>query len=166
MKDYNDQIAARIEAVMITMHRASFRDGLAHGQSLRPTMFLMLNILAKHFSDPKAEPITASELAKRMHISPAATTQILDILECKKLVGRVKSETDRRVTFIVPTRKGRSILKNCGRINSRDRHAGMMKELLEYLGDKDSAELARLMERISEFMSNKHANDKNEEKSK
>ena len=157
MKDYNDQIATRIEAVMMTMRNASSRNRPRHKQQLRPTMFLIMNILAEHFTDANAAPITVSELAKQTHVSPAATTQTLDILERKKMIERVKSKADRRVTFVVLTRKGRSMLRNYSRLNSHNRRSNMMKELLEYLGDEDSAELARLMEKISEFINEKYA---------
>jgi len=156
MKDYNDQIASRIETVMITMRNASFRSRLSDEHSLRPAMFLLLSLLSEHLSEPNATPITASDLAKQMHVSPAAITQTLDALERKKMIERIKSETDRRVTFIAPTRKGRAVIKNTyGRFNSKKHRLTMMKELLEYLGEKDSVELARIMERVNEFMSGK-----------
>src|SRR5690625_7144587 len=54
--------------------------------------------------------ITISELARDMSLSQATVTTILDRLERRELVSRVRSETDRRKVYPRLTEHGREIL--------------------------------------------------------
>lgn len=51
-------------------------------------------------------PMPASRLASSAGISPASTTQMLDSLEKRGLVERVRSESDRRVVTVALTPEG------------------------------------------------------------
>ncbi len=50
----------------------------------------------------------AVELARQLHLDPAAVTRALDRLEAKGLVQRTRSQTDRRIVMIDLTEAGRS----------------------------------------------------------
>ncbi len=52
---------------------------------------------------------TAAELARLNDIDPGATTRMLDRLESKRLLRRVRSEQDRRVVQLELTAAGRAI---------------------------------------------------------
>jgi DNA-binding MarR family transcriptional regulator len=142
MNDQTENIT-RIEAVMLMIRNVSQRDLARCGHDLPMVTILLLRTLMEHHRET-SEPMTSSELATRMHVSSSAVTQTLNILESKRIIERVKSEHDRRVTFVVLTRKGRARLKHVSR------HGGseMLAEMLNFLGPDDSAELVRIVERI------------------
>ncbi len=53
--------------------------------------------------------VTASELAERALLSPPSLVGIIDRLEKKGLVSRVRSVDDRREVYIIATAKGRAL---------------------------------------------------------
>jgi DNA-binding MarR family transcriptional regulator len=59
----------------------------------------------------KHEPVTAGELAKAADLNPASVTAMLDHLEAEAIVGRRRSETDRRCVHVVLTAQGRALLE-------------------------------------------------------
>jgi DNA-binding MarR family transcriptional regulator len=54
---------------------------------------------------------TANELAREMDIDAGAVTRMLDRLESKGLIERVRSESDRRVVHLRLTASGESVAK-------------------------------------------------------
>jgi len=56
-----------------------------------------------------AKSISSAELSKRTLLTAPSLVGILDRLEKKQLVERVRSETDRRTTFIQTTDKGSAL---------------------------------------------------------
>jgi DNA-binding MarR family transcriptional regulator len=69
-------------------------DGISFAQ------FRLLRTLAREGAMP------ASKLAAHAGISPASTTQMLDALEKRGLVGRERSDEDRRVVTVALTPEG------------------------------------------------------------
>jgi DNA-binding MarR family transcriptional regulator len=55
---------------------------------------------------------TAFELAREMSIDAGAMTRLLDRLEAKSLVRRVRSETDRRVVHVQLTPEGKAVAEH------------------------------------------------------
>jgi DNA-binding MarR family transcriptional regulator len=153
MKDNNNaEYSARIESVLFAMKRMAFQKRTQKGEPglFPPSIFMMLSILGKHYKNNRT-PITASELAEQMNVSISAVTQILNTLENKGAISRVKSQSDRRVTNILLTRRGCFIVKHINR-RLRRQDTSVLSELLGYLGPADSAELTRLIERIGDFL--------------
>ncbi len=54
--------------------------------------------------------LTVAVLAASIHLSPSTMVGIIDRLEKKKLVTRVRSNVDRRAVFIEVTEKGRKFI--------------------------------------------------------
>ncbi len=87
-----------LEQIMLSMgklHRsfATTRDGfLAQFSLSRPQMDLLMAI--KHC------PLSTGDIAKRFAITSSAVSQMVDQLESKKLVERVASQTDKRVSMV------------------------------------------------------------------
>lgn len=92
------------------------------------------------------KPVMPSEVAKKLDVTLAAITHHINSLEEHGLVSRAASPDDRRVVLVSLSEKG-------------SRLAGVLKKsywkktcgLVEFLGDKDSAELVTLMTKISAF---------------
>jgi len=57
-----------------------------------------------------AGPVSAAELARRIHVSPCTMTGIVDRLEAKALVERRRDGPDRRVVRLELTGRGRELL--------------------------------------------------------
>ncbi|MEV6031815.1 MarR family transcriptional regulator [Nonomuraea sp. NPDC052116] len=55
-----------------------------------------------------AGPLTLSELAEHLQLSKAATTELVNRVEERGLVGRIRDERDRRRVFVWVTDEGRA----------------------------------------------------------
>jgi DNA-binding MarR family transcriptional regulator len=54
---------------------------------------------------------TATEVARKVHLSPSTVVGVLDRLEAKGMIERARDREDRRVVRVVLTRKGRDLIK-------------------------------------------------------
>lgn len=59
----------------------------------------------------RSESLTTGELADAISLSRATTTGILDRLESRSLIKRMRSETDKRVVIVEATPDGERIIK-------------------------------------------------------
>lgn len=55
-------------------------------------------------------PLNVSELARQMYLHPATVVGILDRLESKELLSRVRSKEDRRVVYLHLTELGKNLV--------------------------------------------------------
>jgi len=58
-----------------------------------------------------SKKVTSVELARRTLVAAPSLVRILDRLQEKQLVSRVRSSTDRRVVYVVASAKGRAVEK-------------------------------------------------------
>lgn len=104
-------VSDKIEEVLVALRRVIRATDL-HSRRLVKTasvtgpQLLLLQTLAN-----KGD-ITISELARDMSLSQATVTTILDRLQRRELVARVRSETDRRKVYPRLTEHGRKILSS------------------------------------------------------
>ncbi len=61
-----------------------------------------------------ASPLTASELARRLGVTPSTLTGLLDRLEREGYVGRTRDTADRRQVFPALTDPGRQVIAGLG----------------------------------------------------
>jgi DNA-binding MarR family transcriptional regulator len=145
-----DDKIQEIENTMISMHQLAFRShGSRHG-FIPSSVMLLGKTIGDHYRQSD-EPLSTTQLAEKMDISLSAVTQLLDVLEKKGFVTRRKSDQDRRITLVELTKKSQRHFKHFNR--HRDQHSQILKELVDYLGPKDSDEMIRLMKRINDFVS-------------
>ncbi|MBS0287687.1 MAG: MarR family transcriptional regulator [Proteobacteria bacterium] len=74
--------------------------------------------------------MTISVLSKSIHLTPSTLVGIIDRLEEKKLVTRIRDVVDRRANFIDITEKGRDFVKNVPQL-MHNRLYGSLSSLLE-----------------------------------
>ncbi len=74
----------------------------ANHQITTPQLMSLLAVVEK-------ESATASDIAARIHLSPSTMVGILDRLEEKGLIRRVRDENDRRRVEVTPTDAGRTL---------------------------------------------------------
>ena len=101
---------------------------------------LVLGFLQQHGQS------TPGELSKALQVSTARTAAILNNLEKKGFIIRTPSATDRRKTEINSTKRGIEVL-NQGFAFLEQR----ISKLLELLGEADSREMIRILNRIIEI---------------
>lgn len=77
---------------------------VAQAAGVTPVQLRVVQIVAETSSS------TGSEIARRMHVSQATITALLDKLERAGLVIRVRDDVDRRRTLIRLTDAGRAVL--------------------------------------------------------
>ncbi len=94
----------------------------------------------------KDTPVPPSELSTAMQASTARVAAALNSLEAKGEVIRQADSTDRRRTLVILTPRGREIILE--RRQAMHRH---IEQILRSLGEEDTAELIRLLDRLREI---------------
>ena len=92
-------------------------------------------------------PITATEIAKEVHLSPSTVVGVLDRLEEKKLVTRERDQKDRRKVYVRLTELG-SELAESAPSPLQDRLAGALSSVSEL----EQASIALALERVVDLM--------------
>ncbi len=100
----------------------------------------VLNYLYCHDS---AQP---SQISVAMQVSTARITTILNGLEKRGLVVRQPDQTDRRKINVCLTEQGRSYA-----VQAREEVMGLLSDILTRLGPEDTAELLRILDRLTEI---------------
>jgi DNA-binding MarR family transcriptional regulator len=88
-------------------------------------------------------PIRVSDLARRMHLHPATVVGILDRLELRGLIKRVRSKDDRRVVKVELTGEGKKIVTNAPQVAQ-----GLLVAGLEELSINKLQEIAAALEEL------------------
>lgn len=92
------------------------------------------------------KPATISEIANKIGITLAAVTHQINAMEEQGLVKRLPCHDDRRVVFVELTKKG------CAQVAElKKEFARKTQILVEFLGEKDTKDLIRLVKKLSEF---------------
>jgi DNA-binding MarR family transcriptional regulator len=132
------QLAAAVDAVQAWIDRRQ-RAMLAHLHSCihSPAQLHVLGVLHE------VGPITVSTLAARLAISPPSTSAIVDRMVDAGLVGRARSEEDRRIVTVWVTTEGKAALEEA--IGGR---RGMLQRVLGQLDATELADTVRVLQRL------------------
>jgi len=98
---------------------------------------------------PEAEVpgITVSELAHKLMITNPAASKTLRSLEEKGYIVRISDPTDRRLTYIALSEKGKNLLDGVW----EDMQA-LALQVVEHMGEQDTEELIRLLNKLFQIM--------------
>lgn len=107
---------------------------------INPPHLIFLNYIKMH------ELVTASELANNFTMTIGGAMHILDDLLKKDLIEKNVLEDKRKKSYKI-TKKGEEM---CDAILKC--HTDFKSELFDYLGDEDSLEFLRILNRIKEFI--------------
>lgn len=105
-----------------------------------PQLVCLLEIVEK-------ETTTAKQIANSIHLSPSTVVGILDRLEKKGLIKRLRDTVDRRVVNVMATANGRTLADNAPS-PLQDGLAGSLKRLSEM----EQATIALSLERIVDLI--------------
>lgn len=91
--------------------------------------------------------LTATEVARRVKLSPSTVVGIVDRLEAKHLVERVRDRQDRRVVHIEATEAARRLLTG-----AENPLRSVLNRALDEMADARKQRLASLLEELVELM--------------
>lgn len=97
------------------------------------------------------EGTTLTQLAQTAWVDPGNTSGIVERLVREGWVSRTRSEEDRRVVIITLSDKGRRVLDGL-----KPKYRSAVQELMAGLSREESAELARLLEKINRGLSGRN----------
>ena len=106
---------------------------------ITPAQFRALRVLRHH------GVMRLSELSDRLQIAARSTTEVVDALESRDLIGRRPDPDDRRATLVEVTEHGRSVLDamRAARGTEAERAFGRLTRA-------DRADLARILRKLRE----------------
>ena len=104
---------------------------------ITPAQFRALRVLLRHGE------MRLSELSEHLHIAARSTTEVVDALESRDLIGRRPDPDDRRATLVEVTGHGTSVLDaiRAARGTEAERAFGR-------LSPADRADLARILRKL------------------
>jgi len=92
------------------------------------------------------QPITMSKIANKIGVTLAAVTHPINTLEKQGLIKRLSDSDDRRFVIIELTKKG-----SAQTVKLKKEFAKKTQVLAEFLGEKDTKNLIRLVKKTSGF---------------
>jgi len=99
----------RHEIEILTSLRRIIRAVDIHSRKLKTAHDLTAPQLVCLLTVAERGPVTATELARSVHLSASTLVGILDRLEAKSLIRRARGSDDRRVVHVEATPRGRSV---------------------------------------------------------
>lgn len=140
--DYSGLVQQLFEALKISYYRSP----LFNFSEFFQGELKMLNFL----DTSESGNITPSELCKALSVTSARTAAALKSAEKKGFISRRISENDRRKVIVSITDKGRYYVEQ-----KRSCLINELEFLLRHLGKSDSAELLRIIKRLTEISENR-----------
>jgi DNA-binding MarR family transcriptional regulator len=104
---------------------------------ITPAQFRALRVLRRHGE------MRLSELSEHLHIAARSTTEVVDALESRNLVGRRPDPDDRRATLVEVTEHGVSVLDAI-----RPARGTEAERAFGRLSQADRADLARILRKL------------------
>ena len=132
--------AERLADIFIVLQRSfvlNLSKELVRGRLSFP-QFLLLSFLAQ-----EEEPLTMTEVARRMKHTTAAATGLVDRLEKLSLITRKQGPEDRRKVLVVISDKGHAMVQEI----RQDMIQNLLR-LMEHLDENERATWVRIYEKI------------------
>lgn len=116
--------------------------GIRPGPPVRRSDVMLLGSLVEqeHHGEP---PLTVGELARKLHQSPSAITQKVNVLEEQGFITRTVSQSDRRVACVALTDRGREMARQ-----SMQAFWDQLEKALAGMGEADVEALILLVDRL------------------
>lgn len=140
MSRLDDQARALRDATVELVKKYQFRDRnetLAHGLSVSQTYALGAIV--------RSGPLAMADLADDLHLTPSATSRVVDQLVRKQLVDREQSAQDRRVWRVAATTAGRSAWRKID-----DGLLAIDREILASVAPADRPDMIRAVRLLSQ----------------
>lgn len=110
----------------------------------------ILRHIAKHEKKYSTKP-TSVKISQQLGITQATITPMLDRLLKNGYISKEISPTDKRAKLLSITAKGYEFLSENSAAEKKQ-----IEHLVSYLGEKDTRECIRLLQKVAEFLSEKN----------
>lgn len=137
----NKQLAFELQNVI-----GQFRKTIISKYSRSKLKGAAKHILFLIYELKNGKPVTISKIANKIGVTLAAVTHQVNALEKQGLTKRLSGSDDRRLVMIKLTKKG-----NAQVVKLKKEFAEKTQILTEFLGEKDTKDLIRLVKKMSEF---------------
>lgn len=118
--------------------RRIFARNIGEPLQLSPVEFTVISLLAHNGE------VTHKQLSQALAASAPNVTALLDRLEERRLLVRVRSQTDRRSQYIHLTRQGAALARKAIAVSRTMEH-----DLLRHLSDAERAILFELLQKVA-----------------
>ena len=143
--DEKEKMALAMEfAEVTTRFKKTIREG-PHSEDIKRNEFKLLMLIIDRVT-PEVKGVKVSELSTVLDITPAAVTHIINALEKKEYLERLSDKSDRRIVLVRLTEAGINAIDDM----KKQFFLGL-KELIGFLGEKDSREFIRIIELVTKF---------------
>ena len=89
--------------------------------------------------------LTSAQISQITLLPPPSLVGILDRLEKKNLIGRLRSTKDRRYVHIIPTKKGRALMEHMIPMVER-----IHDDFMQRVRESEWAEFNRILDKLSD----------------
>jgi homoprotocatechuate degradation regulator HpaR len=89
--------------------------------------------------------LTSAQISQITLLPPPSLVGILDRLEKKNLIGRLRSTKDRRHVHIIPTKKGRALMEHMMPMVER-----IHDDFMQRVTESEWAEFNRILDKLSD----------------
>ncbi|MFO7751161.1 MAG: MarR family transcriptional regulator [Desulfobacteraceae bacterium] len=122
---------------------------LAHADLYKKSEFFELGLSQSGVIRLLAEEdlLSSAELSRRLYVTPSNITGVIDRLEKKKFVKRIKKQDDRRVYLIALTEQGKKVSRSLP-----DPFEKKIGETLKGLSKQERLRLASALRQINFFL--------------
>ena len=141
----------RVQQMLNIMHKISRMSHMKDVFSdVTKAEFFTMNIIydfSRTHNDEKIYGITVTHIAKFLDMTAAAMSKMLRLIEEKGYVERRLDDKDRRAVYICLTQKGEKLIRE-----ERNRVNARISKIIEILGNEDTNELLRLLNKLADAM--------------
>ena len=142
---YSMKKSTHYDSIVLNLRRLRSIDARFFQQYVDDKNVPYQHLMMIHFLCQKG-PIPISRIKEVYHFSAPAATQLITLLEKQGYIDRIKSEQDKRSSLIQLSSLG---------LKTLDEGAKFFEEginpLIEYLGEEDSKNFNRILERMIEY---------------
>ncbi|WP_342431525.1 MarR family transcriptional regulator [Neobacillus sp. FSL H8-0543] len=143
MADLDSPTAQKLLNTFMQFKKTDWHDKKIAGYN--PSEFKVLAVIKQGCNEKKRD-MKVSEISRKLHVTPPTVTQIINILEKDGLVERSIDQDDRRAVRINITAKGEKVTSQ-----AKNEFTENFLGLIDYLGDKESEQLAELLSKVIEY---------------
>ncbi|MEH7418891.1 MarR family transcriptional regulator [Neobacillus drentensis] len=142
MADYESETAQKLIKAFQQFRKAGRNEKKIAG--FNPSEFRVLFLIQR--ANENNSEMKVSEISQKLRVTPPTVTQIINVLEKAGYIERTINPEDRRAVKISLTEEG---LKATER--ARKKFTETFLGLVDYLGEKESDQLAELLFKVHEY---------------
>lgn len=143
-----------VSGMVLTSLRRIIRALDVRSRYLAKTVGLTVPQLVVLTAIDESPEITAGQIAERVSLSQATVTSIIDRLEARELVTRLRSKSDRRKVWIQITANGKDLLEKSPGILHEE-----FVQTFEQLDDWEQTQILSSLQRVATMMNAQGLND-------